>query len=248
MKFATPLILKTAACLATLAVAASAQAAFIGTSTGPITNGVLLLRGLGELTPGSGIGTTRWTQGACSVVGGNTRCMMSGNYVDSLGSDATPGGGGGFVFRMEYTGTGLSPALSRSRTAGNDDTFFFDVGSAIFTLDLMPLGGGMITSVFPTASVLNQLNFSLFFDPNTITCTGLAPGRSCGAGQVGLVPGATAFGGIRLGFSIPNSGAVIIPPPPVVNTPEPASLAIFGAGIGLLGVMRRKAAKPAATC
>jgi hypothetical protein len=239
MNISTNFIVKTVTILVALGASAGSHAAFIGTSTGAISDGSLSLLGLGELRPGTGIGTTRWTQGACSVVSSNTQCTMSGNYIDSVGGDGTAGGGGQFTFRMEYTGTGSSPALSRSTTAGNDDTFFFDVGSAIFTLSLRPLGGGMINSVFPTPSAANQLNFSMFFIPGAITCTGLAAGRSCGAGQVGLVPGATATGNVRLSFSIPTTGAVIVPP---TSVPVPGTLSILGAGlIGLLGAKRRLA-------
>jgi hypothetical protein len=229
----------TIAALAAITLAGHAHAAFIGSSTGPITNGTLLYQGLGvNVTQGAGIGTGRWTQGACAVVSGNTVCTMSGNYIDSVGGDGTAGGGGAFVFRMAYTGTGLSPALSRSTTPGNDNTFFYDVGSAIFTLDLMPLGGGMISGVFPTLSAANQLGFGLFFSPLTVVCTGLSAAQACGPGQVGLTQGSSIFGPVTLSFNIPTSGAIVIPP--VIGVPEPATLALFGAGLAAVILVRKK--------
>jgi hypothetical protein len=174
-----------AAALAAGTIAAPAQADFIGQSSGIITNGSLLYEGFGELTPGSGIGTGRWTQGLCNIVAGNTVCGMSGTYTDSAGGDGTPGAGGSFTFNMSYSGIGKAPTRARSSTPGNDSLFFIDTGDAIFSLILSPLGGGSITSIFPDVPFANSLGFGLFYQPGAV-CSALGAGKTCGPGQVGL--------------------------------------------------------------
>jgi hypothetical protein len=226
--------IKTAAAAIALMAAGQVQAAYTGESVGPVTDGTLFYEGFGELTPASGIGTGRWTQGACNVSGGNTSCTMSGNYTDTVGGDGTPGGGGSFVFRMDYGGTGLSPVVARSATPGNDSLFFIDVGDAIFTLELLPAGGGSITSKFPDNPFSNSLGFGLFYEQST--CTGLSIAQSCGPGQVGLTPGATVRGPVKLRFNIPNTAAV----------PEPATWAMMLFGFGLVGSAMRRSRRSVA--
>jgi PEP-CTERM motif len=212
-----------------MVAAGQVQAAYLGESIGPITDGTLLYEGFGELTPASGIGTGRWTQGNCAVSGGNTICTMSGNYIDSVGSDGTPGGGGSFVFTMSYGGAGLSPVIARSSTPGNDSLFFVNVADAIFKLDLTPIAGGSISSIFPDNPFSNSLGFGLFYA--NATCTGLSAAQVCGPGQVGLTPGATAFGAVSLRFNIPNTLSAV---------PEPATWAMMIFGFGVAGVSLRR--------
>jgi hypothetical protein len=227
-------IMTAAVAVAALTIAAPAQADFIGQSSGTITNAMLLYEGFGELTPGSGIGTGRWTQGLCNIVSGNTVCGMSGTYTDSAGGDGTPGAGGSFIFNMSYSGTGDAPTRARSATPGNDSLYFIDTGDAIFSLVLSPLGGGSITSIFPDMPFANSLGFGLFYQPGAV-CAGLAAGKTCGPGEVGLTPGSSILGAVSLSFRIPTKGAVVVPPAAV---PEPAALSLMALGIGLMALRR----------
>jgi PEP-CTERM motif len=228
----------TASVLAAAMFAASpAMANFIGTSTGTITGGQLLYEGQGAIS--AGIGSGRWTQGICGIVAGDTSCVMSGSYIDSAASDGS--GGGTFIFRMDYTGTGLSPVIARSvNNTANSPLTLRAVGSAFFTLELTPLLGGTITSIFPASVFANSLGFGLTYVPGSAVCTGLTSGQTCTGASVGLVPGASIFGSVSLNFNIPNSGAIIVPP--VIDVPEPASIALFGLGLAGIAMIRRKRA------
>jgi len=161
------------------------HAAITGESTAPA--GQLVYEGFGGgVAPGTGtdIGAGRYTLGDCQFSAGVTTCTLSGNYADASDSDGTLGGRGTFSFRMTYAGNGPSPALARSRSSGSDLLQFYDLGGAVFTLDLFPSGGGKTTAKFPASSTENTVDFAGFLAAGA-TCSG-TPVANCSIGQVGL--------------------------------------------------------------
>jgi hypothetical protein len=204
-----------------------AHAAITGESTAP--TGQLVYSGFGGgVAPGTGsdIGAGRYTLGDCQFAAGVTTCTLSGNYVDAADSDGTLGGRGTFSFRMTYTGNGPTPALARSRSASDDSVQFYDLGGAVFTLDLFPSGGGQITAKFPASATENEVAFGAFLASNA-TCTGTTV-TSCRVGQVGLTPGATISGAVsRFAFSVTirQTGGVAL---------ENPAAGSFQSGIGLI--------------
>ncbi len=184
-----------------LALTGPTQAAFEGQST--VATGGLEYVGLGDI--GEGIGSGRYTLGTCVAEAGSTTCTLSGTYVETPASDHAPGTGGTFTMTLVYPGTGLSPVVARSQTAGSNLLYLSDVGAGQFILDVFPASGGQFSGVFPLDVFEDSISFSAYYSPSTISCTGVAPAQ-CTVGQVGLVPGAVMRGAIDpFSFAIPGN-------------------------------------------
>lgn len=189
------------ACFVLLLAIGSAEAAFVGQST--VTTGGLEYAGQGDI--GGGVGSGRYTLGACVARATSTTCTLSGSYVETAQSDHAAGSGGTFTMRLVYPGTGLSPVTARSETPGSDVLNLLNTGAAHFLLDVYPDSGGQFSGVFPADPFANSIGFSAYYEPATVSCTGIATAQ-CAVGQVGLVPGAVIRGGIKpFSFTIPGN-------------------------------------------
>jgi hypothetical protein len=239
------------------------HAAIIGTSTGP-TNGGLRMDGLGAGAfgvndPAGGRGIVGYSLGACLISSPVfTSCTFSGNYVDGVGGDGTPGGAGAFSLVITYNQSsipalgGRMPILAEIGSAVpstdpndpyNQATFVASDESVLSTLTLNPSGGGTIVrrSGFldptdPTSRVSEFGWFTQFFnigESEQPICTGLAPAAACGVGNVSLVAGAVISGAVAaFGFTATS----------VETVPVPGTLGLMGLGaIALLA--RRKTAR-----
>ena len=171
-----------------------------GQSTNP--TGLLTLTGLGESSPGSGIGQVRYLLGDC-VQQTDTVCTLTGTYQETAQSDYNPGGRGQFIMEFTYAGTGPSPVIAESTQPGGNSVVFVELGVGLYTLTLTPESGSPLVGQFPAAVFENSIGFNAFFGGNA-NCTGLAIGQSCGVGQVGLTPGAEISGNVTpFNFVIP---------------------------------------------
>ena len=128
----------------------------------------------------------------------------------------TPGQGGGFTMVFSYPGNGtavMSPVIAQSSSPGSDVLQITTTAGNAFTLTLFPTAGGQITGIYPDPVFANSIVFAAFLDPSNHACTGLSASQACGIGQVGLVAGATATGGI-------NPLVVTVPVSPPTTTPN----------------------------
>ncbi|MDQ6618998.1 MAG: hypothetical protein M3Z31_04770 [Pseudomonadota bacterium] len=201
-------------CLALVAGIGDADAAFVGRSTS--TTGLLQYVGIGDV--GAGVGSGRYTLGTCTAANNITTCTLSGNYVETTQSDHAPGSAGVFTLRLIYSGTGTSPIVARSISAGSDILQFVNTNGATFVLDVFPAAGGQFTGVYPASVFADSIQFSAALDPDTIRCTALAAGQQCRVGQVGLTAGATITGGVSpFDFTIPGNFSSTAAPVDVVE-------------------------------
>jgi|GEM_PF-1797645 len=167
------------------------------------TTGSLTMDGVGETSPGSGIGQVRYLLGDC-VQTSFTECTLSGTYQENTDSGYDPDSTGSFTMVFTYSGTGPSPVIAQSTEPGGDTVIFSDVGESLFRLALYPSTGGEIIGLFPTGIPSSDMGFSAFLDTSA-TCTGLAQGQSCSVGQVGLTAGARITGNVgSFNFIIPD--------------------------------------------
>lgn len=212
----------------------SAHAALIGNATS--INGGTLYEGLGETSPGNGVGSGRWQIGDCTFDGTSTICVLSGTYEEAADSTVSPGATGSYTMTYEYLGT-LNPGIAQSIAPGSDFLSFAALGDALFTLEVIPMGGSAITTTFPADPFENSFGFAVEHDGATQVCNNLPTQFACTIANVGLNAGsslsATAFNSFS--FSIPDS---------VLNTSEvplPAALPLFLAGIaGFSATARRR--------
>lgn len=165
-------------------------------------NGEFLYVAQGENPAGSGQGTGFYRVGNC-IADTDTYCTFIGDYVEGAGSGNAPGEGGRYAFIQTYSGTGNSPVLARSATAGSNSVSFVSTGDARFELVLFPQSGGILRGIFPADPFANSIGFGIFIDTNQ-TCQGLPPAGVCNIGSVGLFPGAELRAPLdRMNFTLP---------------------------------------------
>ncbi len=143
--------------------------------------------GLGETSQGSGIGTGLYRIGEC-LQGPDTICTMRGEYTERQSSGNAPGQTGRYAFIQSYGGTGSSPVIAQSVSAGSNFLTFTDIGDAVFELYLFPDSGGVLASKFPDEPFEDSIGFGAFIS-TTAFCSGLPQGVPCSIGEIGLFPG-----------------------------------------------------------
>ena len=163
--------------------------------------GEFLYIGLGETSPGNGIGSGLYRIGDCLQII-DTECSMFGDYVESAGSGNQPGQTGSYTFVMTYSGVGNSPVVARSVSAGSNSVTFTNLGDAQFELNLFPNSGGIIRAFYPLPTFASLNNFGAFIT-NPEVCQGLPANQTCNIANVGLTPGATDTAPLdRLNFTL----------------------------------------------
>lgn len=222
------------AALCAIGATAPANAALVARSTDSV--GGLLYSGLGDTSPGSGIGTGSYQAGACAFDGANTVCTLTGSYTETTDSSNNPGGTGSFLFEQIWPGSGANPVVARSQTPGSNNLFLSAVGSAFFRLTLTPTSGAPITGIFPATPFSDSIGFSLFLTPSAV-CTGLSSMLACSVANVGRNPGSTISGPIgEAFFTVPDS-IIPVDPDPI---PVPGAIALFATGAAAFAAAKRR--------
>jgi uncharacterized protein (TIGR03437 family) len=152
---------------------------------GPSTQAVTFT-GTGTGATGAGTSVVSW--GACSFDGTNTTCTVSGPYTGL-------GDGGTYSFVLTYPGNGASVFGAVASPPGTD-LVYFTLTAGTFRFTITPVSGPPVS--FP------DLNFEVFFDPTTDSCSVVSV---CSVGAVGESIGGTITGPVHGTFD----------PTPVIN-------------------------------
>ncbi len=216
------------ACSVLLASPARAQIRIEATD---MTFGNLLTyAGRGDL--GGGVGHGVYQLGSCAFDGiGRTYCTVTGSYVETAAS-LNPGATGTFTWRMSWAGSGANPILARSISPGDNTLVLHSVPAGAY-FELL-LGNGRYANLdFGAPDVPNptggQLNWQAFAS-SSAECSGEP--ATCSIGQVGLTNGATLTSPLGMfAMQLDYRDGV----PPLTTVPEPATVALTGAGLAMMG-------------
>ncbi|WP_162266407.1 Ig-like domain-containing protein [Paraglaciecola hydrolytica] len=198
--------------------------------------GEFLYIGVGETTPGNGIGSGLYRIGDCLQVI-DTVCSMEGEYVESAGSGNQPGQGGTYAFIMSYGGVGNSPVVARSVSAGSNQITFASVGDALFELSLFPASGGVIKSSYPVPGFSTLRNFGAYVT-NQQVCQGLPNNQQCSIGNVGLTANSSDTGPLdRLDFIVSGYATIDFSDEPVALDDQFQATSDQALAVGVPGVL-----------
>ena len=161
------------------AVLMFASSLFGQTATYSNSSETVTLTGLGG---SGGVGQSHVDWGKCAFDGANTKCTVSGPYTGV-------GGGGRISIVFTYRGSGTSPLLANSISAGSDlVTFGLTAGSS------GSLNVSLTENTGATVQFLSD-NFTFYYD-SSVACSGTSV-PACSTGQVGVTPGAVIAGTVH---------------------------------------------------
>ncbi len=211
---------------AALLIAGAAQAATITLSLG---NSAETFTQYGQGADGTGLGTFREGQGASSFDGVTSTFVLSGAI---LGGNTAGLDSGTYQFVTTYAGPDSpngGPNAPRGRTNANNAlifNYYYLDPSTRMNLFLNTPTGQFVYNLYNGVTFNGGFGFTI----QSPVCTGLV--GPCTQNAVGLTPGSTISGPVRIGVSFDSGGLSAVP--------EPATWAMMVGGFMAIGAMVRR--------